>query len=97
MSRVPRGECEFVVYNRTSYALDVRTMRDTTGRTVAASIGTINPTERISDTAPCSVGAVWVRGYTLPVSIGMPATFPFVDGWIDLEPGVKSSVSLHWP
>ena len=92
-----RGSCEFVVYNRTSYALDVRAMRDTTGRSVAASVGTINPGEAITDRAPCALGAVWLRGYTLPVAIGMPARYPYVDGWVDLLPGTKATVWLSYP
>jgi hypothetical protein len=58
--------CEFVVFNRTSHALDVRAMRDTLGRSPSLTLGTLDPGERLSDRVPCDQGAVWIRGYAVP-------------------------------
>lgn len=95
--RADRGSCEFVVFNRTSYALDVRRMRDTLGSTTTLTLGTLDPGERLSDSAPCEQGAVWIRGYAVPAATWLRTEFPFVDGWSDLTPGVRASISLHWP
>jgi hypothetical protein len=95
--RSDRGSCEFVVFNRTSYALDVRAMRDTLGRSPTLTLGTLDPGERLSDKAPCEQGAVWIRGYAVPAATWLRTEFSFVDGWSDLTPGERVSISLHWP
>jgi hypothetical protein len=95
--RMDRESCEFVVYNRTSYALDIRAMRDTTGRAPTLTLGTLDPGERLSDRVPCDQGAVWIRGYSLPPATWLPARFPYIEAWSELTPGEKPSISLHWP
>ena len=96
-ARSDRSLCEFVVYNRTSHALDIRAMRDTLGRAPTLTLGTLDPGERLSDRVPCEQGAVWIRGYALPPATWLPAKFPFIEAWSELAPGEKPSISLHWP
>ena len=84
--------CAYVVLNATGMALEIRRFEERQ----LAGIGTLNPGEQISDSAPCAEGRVYVLGIPLPRQVGVPTGRP-VFGFADLEPGKRAQLTLHWP
>jgi hypothetical protein len=86
--------CEFIVYNRTPHALEIR-MR--VRRFSATPIGVLNPGELLTHSVPCAERRVWIRGIPIPSQIGAPVTFGFVQGEEALVEGERVEIALQWP
>ena len=86
------GRCDFVVFNRTGSALEIRLLRERSTR----AIGALNPGELLTDRVSCAEREVWVRGTPIPAQVGAPVG-RFVYGWAELVRGERAIVSLQWP
>ena len=84
--------CEYVVRNATGMALEVRRFAERS----LVGIGTLNPIEQLTESAPCADGRVYVLGIPLPRQVGAPTGKPLF-GFVDLEPGKRAQLSLYWP
>ena len=85
--------CELSVYNRTAHALDIRVGHWLTNY----SIGAVNTGEKLSHSVECSERGVWITGFAIPESVGAPVRFHSVQEWVDVFPGERANLSLHWP
>ena len=86
--------CEFIVYNRTPYALEVRLR---TRRLSTTLIGALNPGELLSYAVPCALGRVWVAGIPIPSQVGARVSFSVVQEQTTLVAGQRAEVALQWP
>jgi hypothetical protein len=93
-SRPVQSSCEFIVYNRTPLALEIR-LRVSAGST--APIGMLNPGELLTHSVPCAERSVWIAGVEIPPWIGAPARFGVLQGSADLVAGERVQIDLHWP
>ncbi len=84
--------CEYVVRNATGLALEVRRFEERSLR----GVGTLNPGEQLTESAPCTEGRVYVLGIPLPRQVGVPTGKP-VFGFVDLDPATRAQLTLHWP
>jgi hypothetical protein len=90
-------KCEFVVLNATNWALDVRRYEGTRYEPRRAmNIGTLNPSEQLTQTVSCREERVFIAGLPLPVQVGVQLGSP-VFAFADLEPGKRAQLTLHWP
>ena len=87
-------QCEFVVYNRTPHALEIR-MR--ARRLSTIEIGTLNAGELLTHSVPCAVQRVWIGGVPIPSQVGAPVSFRFVQGEVILIEGERVEIPLQWP
>jgi hypothetical protein len=87
------SRCELSIYNRTAHALDVRVGHWLTNY----SIGSVNTGEKLSHSVACSDRSVSIIGFAIPESVGAPVRFQWVQDWVDVFPGERASLSLHWP
>jgi len=86
--------CDFVVYNRTPHALEIRLRAGTLSTT---AIGALNPGELLTYSVPCAVQRVWIRGIPIPSQVGAPVSFRFVQGEVTLIEGERVEIALQWP
>ncbi len=86
--------CEFIVYNRTPHALEIR-MRARTLSTTA--IGALNPGELLTYSVPCAVQRVWIGGIPIASQVGASVSFRFVQGEVTLIEGERVEIALQWP
>jgi len=86
--------CEFIVYDRTPRALEIRLRRNDLSST---PIGTINPGEALTHSAPCSHQRVWVVGVEIPWQVGAALRFGVVYGEAELVEGESVQIPLYWP
>jgi hypothetical protein len=86
--------CDFVVYNRTPHALEIR-MR--ARRLSTTEIGTLNPGELLTYSVPCAMQRVWIGGIPIPSQVGAPVSFRFVQGEATLIEGERVEIALQWP
>jgi hypothetical protein len=93
-SDAPAARCEFAVYNRTPHALEVR-VEARPGSTTP--IGALNPSELLTHAVPCGWRHVWVVGVPIPMQIGGPVSFRFVQAEAALIEGERVEIDLHWP
>jgi hypothetical protein len=89
-----RKDCEFIVYNRTPLALDIR-LRVRALST--ATIGALNPGELLTHAVPCAERRVWIEGREIPWQVGAWLRFGALHGSADLVEGERVSIALHWP
>ncbi len=92
--RPVQSTCEFIVYNRTPLALEIR-MRVRAAST--APIGSLNPGELMTHSVPCAERSVWIAGVEIPPWIGAPTRFGVLQGSADLVAGERVQIDLHWP
>jgi hypothetical protein len=83
------GRCDFVVFNRTGSALDVRLLRERSTRV----LGALNPGELLTDRVSCAEQYVWISGTPIPMQVGAPVGRS-VYGWAELVRGERAIVSL---
>jgi hypothetical protein len=86
--------CDFIVYNRTPHALEIR-MRARTLSTTA--IGALNPGELLTYSVPCALRRVWIGGIPIPSQVGAPVAFRLVQGQATLIEGERVEIALQWP
>lgn len=86
--------CEFIVYNRTPHALEVRLG---VRRLSSSPIGALNPGELLTHSVPCALRRVWIRGIPIPPQVGVPATFRFVEAQGSLAEKERVQIALQWP
>jgi hypothetical protein len=87
------SDCEFVVYNRTGHALEIRLLR----KRATTPVGALNPGELLSESISCGEKRVWIGGIAIPAQVGAPIDVGYVLGWADLVRGERAIVSLHRP
>jgi hypothetical protein len=87
------NRCELSIFNRTVHALDIRVGHWLT----SYSIGAVNTGEKVSHAVSCAEGGVWITGVAIPTSVGAPVRFHSVQDWVDVFPGERANLSLHWP
>jgi hypothetical protein len=86
--------CEFIVYDHTPYALEIR-MRVRAFPTTP--IGALNPGELLTHSVPCAAQAVWIGGIPMPPQLGAPVGFGVLGTAADLVEGERVEIPLYWP
>jgi hypothetical protein len=87
------NRCELSIYNRTVHALDIRVGHWLTNH----SFGAVNTGESLTHSVSCADRTVWIAGFAIPEFVGAPLRFHAVQEWVDVTPGQRANLSLHWP
>ena len=86
--------CQFVVYNQTPLALEIRLQVRAFATT---PIGALNPGELLTHAVSCAQQRVWIAGIEIPWQVGAPLRFGVLYGSAELVEGDRVQIALHWP
>lgn len=90
-ARIPEPTCEFVVFNRTAAALEIRMFFS---QMSTVPLGALNPGELLHHSVPCSAGTVVIRGVGI-AQVGVHTGH--VQAGARLVQGARVQVALHAP
>ena len=86
--------CEFIVYNQTPHALEIRIRA---GAWSTTPIGALNPGELLTHSVACAERTVWIGGIAIPSQVGAAVQFGVVESRAEFVEGDRAEIALRWP